>query len=602
MEEKNKNISNINNIPWKERLAEAEQAQDKGQYDLAANICDELLSNKKRTHGEKARIYNVRGRINLDRDRNLSAYRDFTSAITVAAANDTNLANYYNSRAVAAEKLSPSNPSLLALEDYNEAIRLNSKNSVFFFNRANYQCKQKDFIAAFGDYTQALQLDPENENIRKEVNNLIISLTLLYKNIQKSLEISKNDQESLSLYAQLLKICEFEQFAKHRAEVIYQRALFYKKIKKVQLALADCESAIRLNGKDGRFFYLKGLLQKGEEAVAAYQKAISLDSKKAEYHIALGKAYVEIQEYQLAVNSYNAAIMLDDTQAFYHWEKAEVFSKLRQKKEAIQAYTQAINLQPTDSALYANRALLQLDICQYTEAKADLKKAISLNRNNADYYNILGNLFLETGENDSAFKRFSQTLFLTPKLNKKDLTKDDSWYFKCKGFIALYTKKYDKALNYYNKAIELRPDQPEYHFQKGVILFALNKLSEAATDFDKVTELEQNSEFKKYSERAKAYKQTLDKIQENSPKEKIDKAFGFNDIKDQLVNNSTNQNSLNDLESEIKNIEAEREKERDVYKNNIEALQKQISSLMSQVSPGMESVAQIVNNQQNAPV
>lgn len=50
----------------------------------------------------------------------------------------------------------------LALDDYNEAIRLNSKSFNAYFKRASLYLTQQKYDAAINDYTQAIEIDPKN--------------------------------------------------------------------------------------------------------------------------------------------------------------------------------------------------------------------------------------------------------------------------------------------------------------------------------------------------------------------------------------------------------------------------------------------------------
>jgi tetratricopeptide (TPR) repeat protein len=48
-----------------------------------------------------------------------------------------------------------------AIQDYNQAIKLNPKNAGAFNDRGNTYTKLKQFEKAIQDYNQAIELDPE---------------------------------------------------------------------------------------------------------------------------------------------------------------------------------------------------------------------------------------------------------------------------------------------------------------------------------------------------------------------------------------------------------------------------------------------------------
>ncbi len=61
-----------------------------------------------------------------------------------------------------------------------------------------------------------------------------------------------------------------------------------------------------------------------------------------------------------------------------------------------------------------------------------------------------------------------------------------------KGDKAAAGKEYDKALEFFQKVIELEPSYPAAHFKKGLVLKIEKKLSEAAPCLDKALELQPN--------------------------------------------------------------------------------------------------------------
>lgn len=50
----------------------------------------------------------------------------------------------------------------LALDDYTEAIRLNSKSFKAYFKRGSLYLTQQKYVAAINDYTQAIEIDPKS--------------------------------------------------------------------------------------------------------------------------------------------------------------------------------------------------------------------------------------------------------------------------------------------------------------------------------------------------------------------------------------------------------------------------------------------------------
>lgn len=72
-----------------------------------------------------------------------------------------------------------------------------------------------------------------------------------------------------------------------------------------------------------------------------------------------------------------------------------------------------------------------------------------------------------------------------------DLQEDEDIFY-VKGENALRAGYIEKALSYYDKALELNPNHIESMFKKGGILLIQNKTSEAIIQFDKVLEIDPN--------------------------------------------------------------------------------------------------------------
>ena len=71
-----------------------------------------------------------------------------------------------------------------------------------------------------------------------------------------------------------------------------------------------------------------------EEAAAAYEAALTLDDRQAEWHAALARARSKMKHWQEAAAAYEAALTLDDRQAEWHAGLARVRTKMKQWEES----------------------------------------------------------------------------------------------------------------------------------------------------------------------------------------------------------------------------------------------------------------------------
>ena len=145
--------------------------------------------------------------------------------------------------------------------------------------------------------------------------------------------------------------------------------------------------------------YLDGLRygreERYEEAIAAYQQAIKLDPKKANYYYELGKIYRKQERYEEAIAAYQQAIQLDPKNARYHYELGEVYRKQERYEEAIAAYQQATNLDPKDTFSHYELGNIYRKQERYEEAIAAYQKAAQLRPEWGLPHNSLGDVYLK---------------------------------------------------------------------------------------------------------------------------------------------------------------------------------------------------------------
>ena len=96
-------------------------------------------------------------------------------------------------------------------------------------------------------------------------------------------------------------------------------------------------------------------------------------------------------------------------------------------------------------------------------------------------YLLLGNSYLERKKYKKALESFNKVIEL-------DSNNKEAYYNK--GYLYIALKKYEKALESFNKVIELDPNNKESYNAKGCVKIYLKKYKEALENFNKVIELD----------------------------------------------------------------------------------------------------------------
>jgi tetratricopeptide (TPR) repeat protein len=147
-----------------------------------------------------------------------------------------------------------------AIADYSQAILLNPKLEVAFYNRGNAYDKKGEYDRAIADFNQAILLNPQDA----------------YAFINRGTAYNKKGEYDRA-------IADFTQAINLNpkyADAFYNRGIAYYFKREYDRAIADFNQAILLNPKDAGAFYNRGLAYelKGDKvkAIESYRQALAL--------------------------------------------------------------------------------------------------------------------------------------------------------------------------------------------------------------------------------------------------------------------------------------------------------------------------------------
>ena len=195
-----------------------------------------------------------------------------------------------------------------SLEDLNSAIKINSKESIFFYNRAILKNKLHDNSGAYIDMGSAIELEPDNSEYYY-FRGVIASSMQRYKNaiddLKKAIKISPQD---IKLYQ--------------------ETANCLQNTDKIIEAFSVIAEALEINPNDASNYFIRGTLynqqKKYEEAIQDFDKALKTDNysdKRWVAKIFYQRAWAEfkIEKYKEAQTDITQALKYDDkTLAYYY--------------------------------------------------------------------------------------------------------------------------------------------------------------------------------------------------------------------------------------------------------------------------------------------
>lgn len=243
-------------------------------------------------------------------------------------------------------------------------------------------------------------------------------------------------------------------------------------------------------------------LEKFEDAIAAYQRAIVSAPDWAYTHAALASAYVNMHRYAEALDAYKVAVALDPNDEMIHHQLGNVYSKRGERSAAMQHQQRAIAIVPEFAAAHYQLGLLYAQEKRWTDAIASYQTAYAHDETLVEALYNLAQAHLRAGNRSAA--REQMTLFKKRKATLTPLHELRGALQRTQGTaeraqiltnIARYYLKngsYEKAVWEYQKALSTDPQLVPAYNGLGMAYTLLGKHSEAITAQQKALELQPN--------------------------------------------------------------------------------------------------------------
>jgi TonB family protein len=158
--------------------------------------------------------------------------------------------------------------------------------------------------------------------------------------------------------------------------------------------------------------------QKGDfdQAIAAYNKALSINPQLAEAYFVRGIAWRYKGDNDRAIADFNQALSINPQYAGAYNNRGIAWRNKGDFDRAIADYTQALRINPQDAGAYYNRGNTwgykgNLDL-----AIADYNQALSINPRLAEAYTGRGNAWRNKGDHDRSIADYNEALRLEQRL------------------------------------------------------------------------------------------------------------------------------------------------------------------------------------------
>jgi tetratricopeptide (TPR) repeat protein len=356
-----------------------------------------------------------------------------------------------------------------ALEYYDQVLERDPDNALANFGKGLILFDYKDYENARICFEKTIKMD---SSIFEAYNNLAICMSRqgnregAEKLYRKALEIKPDDVKTLvnlgnhyfeteqyalciEPYKKLLELDAAEEIHTNRLMAAYMHEGMSEKAEKLSVYEAE-------KGRIGRFppgvIFLNG--GKYDETIEYYKDDLINGSgekmKNALYFT--GRAYSGKQDYNEALKLLEQARTMDPDDDRVIRAIGNVYRDTDKYTEAEKCYRLALSLDPEHEGLLLDLADIYHKMENHKQAAIYYERFLKFEDYNAPAWYNLGLCYLETGKPgkvDKCFKKASESETIAPEL----LLEIGNKYYDL--------KKYKKAIEYYKKCLEMKPDNEE---------------------------------------------------------------------------------------------------------------------------------------------
>ncbi|MBD2409905.1 protein kinase [Nostoc calcicola FACHB-389] len=229
--------------------------------------------------------------------------------------------------------------------------------------------------------------------------------------------------------------------------------------------------------------FLLAIFLIGVSGIASILILNHVNSKNAKELSKQGNTLFDLQRYQEALAVYEKAVNIRPDYAQGWNGQGKTLSQLKKYKDALAAYDKAIQIKPDYLEAWIGRGLVLDNLERYQEAIASFDKALELNNQNSQVWNAKGDAFSNLKQYDQAIASYEKAI----EFKGDDF---DAWYKKGLAFQNL--KRYSDAIAAYEKAVEFKPDYVSAWYNSANALVNLQRYKDAFTAYDKAVQYKPN--------------------------------------------------------------------------------------------------------------
>ena len=311
----------------------------------------------------------------------------------------------------------------------------------------------------------------------------LIALTLIIfivscTNNSKKNDTKTGDSVSVKTPAELKSLNDQLVANPKNADLYNKRAQYYFDHKDYNSSMADINKAMNIDSSKAEYYltlsdiyFVTNLTSKSKTAL---EKCIKLDDKNTIAMLKLAELFLYVRKYKESIEYINMALKIDQYNAKAYFMKGMNYKELKDTAKAISSMQTAVE---QDQKYY--NAYIQLGILCAAQrnplAVQYYKNAIKIKPQSTEAWYDLGKCYQDMESWSNAIASYNTLL-------KIDGTNKYAHYnLGVINYLAL--KKYPEAIDQYTQAINIDPKYTEAYYARGICHKDMHKLKDAVRDF-----------------------------------------------------------------------------------------------------------------------
>jgi tetratricopeptide (TPR) repeat protein/TolB-like protein/predicted Ser/Thr protein kinase len=210
-----------------------------------------------------------------------------------------------------------------------------------------------------------------------------------------------------------------------------------------------------------------------DRAVAASDRALTLDPRQAQVHVSLGIIYHGTGRTDRAIDEFESAVTLQPScDEAYKW-LGQCYLRKGDKERAVGYLKKAIQIRPGYWDHYVQLGYCYYSFGSYQEASEQFRRVIEIQPDNYLGYNNLGGIYYLLGLYEESVAMHKKAIEIYP--NQKSYSNLGTGYF--------YLGRYDESIEAYKAAIDLDPGDGTCHYNLGDVYSRVKREQEALDEY-----------------------------------------------------------------------------------------------------------------------